>query len=264
MSELLLTSEAPDPGLAPLEAIEAGSDGRVVRSDLAESCLLTTASSSDFGWLFSSYASELCLSAEDCESSGPRIELRKVAGGAGPIEQISQFARAGAELYFEKLRRQLGRRPVVSGVRFWGLFCGVTDRPRLPPPERGLLAWPSFFITGRFSKIYVARVERACILLGLPMSRETESVITVGRGLAKIGVETLARILSLTKGQPTQPVLAKGWNDRLTLIDLISRTFSLRAPVGNACPRRGSGRGRSSPRTTSWKEERPLGPRIGS
>ena len=47
---------------------------------------------------FSSYASELGLSAEECDSMGPREKLRRIAGGANSSEQISQFSQAGVQL----------------------------------------------------------------------------------------------------------------------------------------------------------------------
>ena len=51
--------------------------------ELTDAAAADAASASDFGKLFSAYASELGLSAKDCESSGPMINLRKVAKNAG-------------------------------------------------------------------------------------------------------------------------------------------------------------------------------------
>ena len=50
------------------------------------------------------------------------------------------------------------------------LFLRCGRETSLPPTEEGVLAWPSFFGAGRSFKIYVARLEKACVLLGVDTS----------------------------------------------------------------------------------------------
>ena len=125
-----------------------------------------SASASDPGELSPTYASELGFTPEACESSGPTADPRRVAGNATSFEQVSKSAQADADLNI--LRRcEASLRPAAPGVRCWELFRNPKNRPHLPPSEEGVLAWPSFFATGRSFQIYAARLAKACILLGL-------------------------------------------------------------------------------------------------
>ena len=50
------------------------------------------------GRAFPSHASDLGPSAGECDATGPREKIRRVAEGATSAEQISQFPQAGAQL----------------------------------------------------------------------------------------------------------------------------------------------------------------------
>ena len=101
-------------------------------------------------------------------------------------------------------------------------MLGAASRRGEPPPlssvSGGALAWPSFFGAGRLFEIYVARLRKACILLGW----DAKVFITAGRGPAKSGGETFSATPALTQGQLTQLVLTKVWGDERALISLIS------------------------------------------
>ena len=64
----------------------------------AEAVAADVASASNWGMLFSRYASQLGLSDRACENSGPGYSIRKVSEAAGSVEQVAQFASAGAKL----------------------------------------------------------------------------------------------------------------------------------------------------------------------
>ena len=146
-----------------------------------------SASASDPGELSPTYASELGFTPEECESSGPTADPRRVAENATSFEQVSKSVQADADLNI--LRRcEASLRPAAPGVRCWELFRNPTNRPHYPPSGEGVLAWSSFFATGRSRQICVAHLKRACVLLGLSPAWKTKSVISGGRGLAKRGV----------------------------------------------------------------------------
>ena len=144
------------------------------------------AKDSELGGTFSSYAAELGLSAEECDSLGLRGKRRRVADGATSSGQISQFSQAGARLNL--LRScDASLKSAAAGLCCWGCFCGVTIRPRFPPTGRGILARSSFFGVGRSCEISVAHIEKACLFLGVDTSWKTRAVVTAGYGLAKAG-----------------------------------------------------------------------------
>ena len=209
---------------------------------MAEAVSADSSSASDFGKLFSTYASELGLSAEECGSSGPTAKLGRVAGDAACVERISQFAQAGAELDISR-NCDASFCPAASGVRCWGLFCNATKCPRFPLSEEGMPAWPGFFATGRSFQIYVAYLAQACILLGLS---------TAGPRLAQCGDTFSFPVPAITNGQPAQLLLTECWGDYPALIALISCAFLLRAF---------SPRGRSWEwahlHRAAWNEKRP-------
>ena len=157
----------------------------------AEAIAAESASASDSGQLFPTYASELGLLAEECEFPGPTTELRKVAENAISIDQVSKFAQAGAKL---AVLRNCGAsfHPAASGIRCWGTFCYTACRPHFPPSEGGVLAWPSSFATRRSFQIYVAHLERPRIHLGLSAAWKPKAVISAGCGLAKSGGKSFA------------------------------------------------------------------------
>ena len=56
-----------------------------------------------------------------------------------------------------------------------------------------MLAWSSFFGAGRPFKIYVARLEKACLLLGVSTSWKTKAAMTAGYGLESWGPLVLSK-----------------------------------------------------------------------
>ena len=184
---------------------------------MADAAAADTASAPEFGRLFPEYASQLGFSGEECKASGPRCEIGRVSKATGSIEQIPQFADAGAKLNIPR-NCDARLRPAASGLRCWGVVRDATNRPNLPPSEDGVLAWSSLVATGRSFKIYVARLDKARTLSGVNTAWETEATLTAGRGLA------------VTKERLTRLPAAKGWSDEYAFMALISWTFPLRVP----------------------------------
>ena len=91
---------------------------------LANAISADSAKNCELGRTFLSQASDLGLSAEECETMGPREKIRRIADGATSAEQISQFPQAGAQL---NLLRNCGAslRSAAAGIRCWGCFCDV-------------------------------------------------------------------------------------------------------------------------------------------
>ena len=83
---------------------------------LANAISADSAKDFELGRTLSSYASELGLSAEECDPMGPREKLRRIADGATSSEQISQCAQAGAQL---NLLRNCGAslKSAAAGIR---------------------------------------------------------------------------------------------------------------------------------------------------
>ena len=73
----------PRPSSYVLQGWGARQLANAISADSAEDC--------DLGRVFSSHAADLGLSAEECDAVGPREKIRRVAEGATPAEQISQF-----------------------------------------------------------------------------------------------------------------------------------------------------------------------------
>ena len=97
---------------------------------LAEAVAAGDAATPESGRILSARVSRLGLSADTCESSGPRYGARRAAETAGSVGEISQFAHAGARLNI--LRNcDASLRPVASDLRCWGILCGSTSRPPL-------------------------------------------------------------------------------------------------------------------------------------
>ena len=111
---------------------------------LARAISADSAKESELGRVFPAQATELGLSADDCDELGPREKIRRVAENASSTDQISLFSQAGAQL---NLLRNCDAilRSAAAGIRCWGCFCDVAARPHFPPTEEGVLARSSFF-----------------------------------------------------------------------------------------------------------------------
>ena len=155
--------------------------------------------------------------------------MRRVAENATSTEQISQFSQAGAQLNL--LRNcDASLKSAAAGIRCWGCFCDVTARPRFPPTEEGVLAWSSFFGAGRSFKIYVAHLEKACLLLGVDASWKSKAVATAGHGLSKAGDRSFSPRPAISRSQLCELVMSRSLQDDLALIALIGWSFLLRIP----------------------------------
>ena len=214
-------AERSEPSSFVLQGWDAHQLARAISADSAKE--------SELGRVFLAQAEELGLSAEECDTTGPREKLRRIAESATSVEQISQFAQAGAQLNL--LRNcDASLRSAAAGIRCWGCFCDVTSRAHFPPTEEGVLAWSSFFGAGRSFKIYVAHLEKACLLLGTDTSWKTRAVITAGYGLSKAGDRSFAPRPAISRSQLCELVSARSLQDGLALIALIGWSFLLRIP----------------------------------
>ena len=101
---------------------------------LANAISADSAKDSELGRTSSSYASELGLLAEVCDSIGPREMLRMLRS-----EQISQFPQAGTQLNLPR-NCGAGLKSAAAGICCWGCFCDVTTRRHVPPTEGGVHA----------------------------------------------------------------------------------------------------------------------------
>ena len=153
---------------------------------LAGAVAADPAGGSEFGRSSSALAAELGLTMGGCGLMGSRAKLAKVAEDACSMEQIAQRAQAGAQL---NVLENCGSSPrsAASGIRRWAFRCDLTGRPHFPPTEGGVLAWSSCFGAGRSCKIHVARLDKACLLLGVSTPWQSKAVLTAGHGLAQVG-----------------------------------------------------------------------------
>ena len=102
-------TEIPDFGNPPLFVAQEWGAFR-----LSEAVSADSVSASGFGMLLSQHGSQLGLSEQECEKSGPRSKIRKIPENAGPVEQVTQFSQAATRLNF--LRNLEGSlRPTASG-----------------------------------------------------------------------------------------------------------------------------------------------------
>ena len=176
--------------------------------ELANAISADSAKDSELGRAFSAQATELGLSPDDCDGMGPREKMRKVAENATSTEQISRFSQAGAQLNL--LRNcDASLRSAAAGIRCWGRFCDVAARPRIPPTEEGALARSSFFGAGRSFKIYVKRLEKACLLLGVGASWKSKAVAAAGSGLSKAGARSFSPRPAISRSQLCDLVMAR-------------------------------------------------------
>ena len=196
---------------------------------LADAIAADNALDSQLGRDFLTRADALGISAEGEREPAPRTKLRKVAEHAGPLEDIAAFAQPGAKL---NIIRNCGGslKSVAVGLRCWGLFCDALSRPHFPPTEEEVLAWSSFFATGKTFRIYVARHEKARLLLGINTSWKSKAVTLAGQGLVKAGGRTASPRPALARGQLVQLMTRRGWADSLAILILLSSTFHLRIP----------------------------------
>ena len=123
-------------------------------------------------------------------------------------ERVTQWARMRNSGYLRVTRRRLSRfrsfrrrvlnenllrtcdsslKSATAGTRGWSCFCDAATRPHYPPTEGGVLARSSFFGAGKSFKIYVACLEKPCLLLGVDTSWRPKAVATAGYGLAEGG-----------------------------------------------------------------------------
>ena len=89
------------------------------------------------------YASERGLDGRECDSSGPRNDLRRISEGAEAAEQITQFTRARLELNLIR-NRDASLRHTASGLGRCGLFRDATRGRHLSRPEGAVLGRRSF------------------------------------------------------------------------------------------------------------------------
>lgn len=101
----------------------------------------------------------------------------------------------------------------------------AAERRRCPPAEGAALGCSSFFSPGSNFAIYAIRLEKACLLSGGDKRWRTKAVGS--HGLAKGGNKSFCPRPAITKQQPIQIVLTKGWGDQFLLIAGITWTFLL-------------------------------------
>ena len=196
---------------------------------LAGAVAADSAESSEFGRSSSVRAAELGLTAEECDSMGPRAKLKKVAGCACSLGQTNQFPKAGAQLCLQK-NCDSSLRAAASGMRRWAFFCDRTGRPHFPPTEEGALAWSSVFVAGRSFQIFVARIEKACLLWGVSIAWESKAVLAAGYGLATAGDRSRNPRSAVSKGRLIQPIPTNGRRGELPTVALPRWTFPPRGP----------------------------------
>ena len=214
-------AERPCPSSFVLQGWDAHQLARAISADSAKE--------SELGRAFLDRAQELGFSAEECDTTGPREKLRRLAENGSSTDQISSFSQAGAQLNL--LRNcDASLRSAAAGIRCWGYFCDATSRAHFPPTEEGVLAWSSFFGAGRSFKIYVAHLEKACLLLGLDTSWKSRAIATAGYGLAKAGDRSFAPRPAISRPQLCELITARSLQDGLALIALIGWSFLLRIP----------------------------------
>ena len=170
---------------------------------------------------------------------GPRGKIRCAANATGSSDQIMEFPKAGAQL---NLLRSCGAslRSAAVGIRRWGRFRDAETRAHLPPTEGGALAWSSFLGAGRSFRVYVARLEKACLLSGLGASWRTKAVDTADRGLAQAGDRSFSRRPAISRAQLCELVTSLSLRGELGLIGLIGWAFPPRIPseCHSPCPQR--------------------------
>ena len=81
-------TECSDPPLFAAQEWDACCPAEAVVAD----------SASAFGNLFSQYASEMGISAQECEAASPRFIIRRISDNASSTGRITQYAHAGAKL----------------------------------------------------------------------------------------------------------------------------------------------------------------------
>ena len=128
---------------------------------LAKGISADSAKDPELGRTFSSYASELGFSADEW--------LRR---GRERSSEGSRTVRPRRSRFQLNLLRGCGAslKSAAAGIRCWGCFCDEAAKPHVLPTEEGVLARPSFFGDRRSFKIYVASLEKACLLLGIDAS----------------------------------------------------------------------------------------------
>ena len=84
----------------------------------------------------------------------------------------SRTARPRRSRFQLNLLRDCGAslKSAAAGIRCWGCFCDEAAKPHVPPTEEGVLARPIFSGDRRSFKIYVARLEKARLHLGVDAS----------------------------------------------------------------------------------------------
>ena len=106
-------AERPGPSSFVLQGWGAHQLARAISADSAKE--------SELGRAFLAQAEELGFSADECDNTGPREKLRRIAETASSVEQISLFSQAGAQLNL--LRNcDASLRSAAAGIRCWGCF----------------------------------------------------------------------------------------------------------------------------------------------
>ena len=154
-------------------------------------------------------------------------------------ERVTQWARMRNSGYLRVTRRRLSRfrsfrrrvlnenllrtcdsslKSATAGTRGWSCFCDAATRPHYPPTEGGVLARSSFFGAGKSFKIYVARLEKPCLLLGVDTSWRPKAVATAGYSLAEGGGRTFTPRSVTSRAQLCELVTSLSLQDELALI----------------------------------------------
>ena len=111
-----------------------------------------------------------------------------------------------------------------------GLLLRRRSETHFPPTEEGVLAWSSCFGAGRSFKIYVAHLEKACLLLGVGASWKSKSVTIAGHRLSKTGGRPFSPRPAISRSQLCELATSRPLQDDLALTALIGRPFLLRIP----------------------------------
>lgn len=122
-------------------------------------------------------------------------------------------------------------RSAASCVRCWAFFRELTARPHFLPTEEGALAWASFLGSGRFFEIYAARLEKACLLPGVPTARKSKAVLAAGYGLAEAGDRSRNPRPATSEDQRIQFISTNRWRNELPILALLSWTLPHRSPT---------------------------------
>ena len=105
-------------------------------------------------------------------------------------------------------------------------------RVTFPPAVEAVLASSSLSGPGTAFAIYLAQLEKACLILGLGAGWGTKAVIAASHGLAKEGDESFRPRPAISKQQILQVEDTGGWRHWFAFISVISWAFSPRVHPG--------------------------------